>query len=125
MSKLQPHASRRTAQSLEVRIESLLLSCGARSFATTCRFIPAHFLAGIARLCFTDTQKCLLCCVPVGVMECRFVLAVTGPAFITYWFAPQFDRLMLQSVGRDGLLLKTTASARDVSNCKREVIALK
>jgi hypothetical protein len=42
---------------LEVRIESLLLSCGALSSPTTCRFIPAHLLASIARFRFTDTAS--------------------------------------------------------------------
>ena len=42
---------------LKVRIESLLLFCRALSSPTTCRFIPAHLLASIARLRFTGTRR--------------------------------------------------------------------
>jgi len=42
---------------LEVGIESLLLSRRALSSPTTCRFIPAHLLASIARLRFTGTRR--------------------------------------------------------------------
>ena len=42
---------------LEAGIESLLLSRRALSSPTTCRFIPAHLLASIARLRFTGTRR--------------------------------------------------------------------